>query len=377
MAWSHEIVGTVTGDRIAPVVLSENSWSVGMNANIGSGDSAIDAWSEDHAAYDQAFWDELLADNQVNARTLVGKQNGVTVWSHPIGDIGYDFKTGRFSLSHREITGIISERMFFEGNAYNPNAEITLGPYTREGMLRALARNATGGGYFGSVGPRYLPVHIDMPQSGGWTRKTRQHQMERPFDWMKDIAASESGLDFVFSPGWGGGQSGDVDFTGHQWVFHSAPLLNRSTHEYHVNAPESPVLKASRRTDTAEHATNVFAVGEGTGAARPVGRASTNQVPETTRVVQVRESNVSSLNALAAGLLSSRRIPSGVWDIELLADRVWSPMHGGDQDGLRPGSRLILHTNDRVKGSGVYELYVTGLSGGLGNSVKVECLELS
>lgn len=92
------------------------------------------------------------------------------------------------------------------------------------------------------------------------------------------------------------------------------------------------------------------------------------------RVINLgQEESVDSLTAAAVGEWSAVRVPTEVWSIQLNADAVLAPMHGGVNDGLRPGSRLVLRFHDDpVLGSGVREFYVVGLSGGLDSVVTVE-----
>lgn len=369
--WSHELVGTVTGDRIHAVELSSNSWAMRMNGHIGSGESTVETRDPMYAAFSPAFW---MEHTRPWHRTLVGKYLGGPVWAHVITSRSYNPLTGTLKLQHEEIGALVKKRLFFPASSYSKNASLSFSNYTREGMLTAVARHACGGGYWADVSPLRLPVHFSTGQSGSWSKTTLQHEFEHPWDWMTDIADGEPGVDFVFSPGFGTDSTAAGEISGFQWVFHTGNPLDRSTHEYFLGVPESPVLSAEVTWDAVDHATAVFALGEGQGSARPVGRYATAGTPEIPRVISLgQESNASSLVSAAQGELTVVRESPEVWSIQLHADRVLAAMHGGPRDGLRPGSRLVLWVhNDPVLGTVRREFYVIGITGDNSPTVTVE-----
>lgn len=368
--WSHEIVGVSTGDRYQEIELASNSWAARMNDQVGNGSSTIQTTDPVFAAWSSEFWLDLT---KPWSRVIVGKWDNAPVWAHVITGRKYNPLTGVLSLEHAEIGELLKKQLFFPVGSYSANARMDFTGYTRQGMLTAVARHAAGGGYWADQGPRRLPIHFDEAQSGSWNKSTLQHEFEHPWDWMADIANGEPGVDFVFSPGFGGDSAEDGLISGFQWVFHAGAPMSRSTHEYVVGAPASPVLAAEVAWDAAEHATGVFALGEGQGSARPVGRYATAGTPEIPRVITLgQESNASSLVSAAQGELQAVRTPAEVWSIQLRAEAVLAAMHGGPRDGLRPGSRLILHFDNPVLVFGSREFYVTGMSGDLAETVTVE-----
>ena len=369
--WTHEIVGTVTGDRLQNITLASNSWAVRMNGQIGSGESVIETSDPMYEGWSDEFWMDIT---KPWARTIVGKYQNGPVWGHVITGRSYDLASGQLRIRHAEVGELLKKRLFFPVTGYSNSAFVEFGPFTRAGMLTSVARHACGGGYWADVTHRRLPVHFDTPATGGWTRRTYQHEFEHPWNWMTAIADGDPGVDFVFAAGFGSDSGEGGEIAGFQWVFHTGSPIERSTHEYSVTAPESPVLSASIDWDAVDHATGVFALGEGQGSARPVGRVGSLETPEVPRVINLgQEASVASLDAAAMGEWSAVRVPAEVWSIQLNADRVLAPMHGGVNDGLRPGSRLVLQfQDDPVMGSGSREFYVVGMSGGLGSVVTVE-----
>ena len=373
--WSYEVVGPRTGTRYEDIVLASTSWQVRMNGQVGSGSSVIEtrdpvyeAWSGSYFRQNTMPWE----------RVLVGKWDGQPVWAHIITDRSFDFKTGRLTLQHAEIGALLRHRFFHHSAAYSPSASMTLGPYTRASLVKAMALEMCGGGYWGDPeSARRMPVHVDELFPGTVSLTTKQSEFEKPWDRMVAIAESDAPIDFVFIPQFGpdSGDAGPV--SGFQWQFLFGSPLNRPAQVYSLDAPNSPVVDVQVHDNGGEFASAVFALGEGYGDDRPVQRAGSLRVPELPRVVNYGKiSDPATLLSQAQGELEYAQDYPESWSLRMDAATVCAPMSGPGIAGIRPGSRLILDWRDRYFGIGNRELYVTAISGDGGDMVKVEVQQL-
>lgn len=368
---------TITGERIMPLRLASHSWSSRMNDQIGTGSASIQTRASDFDDFTPALWAEMR------------KPWGVTIttcWENTPFHSGvisgrptYAPRTGLLTLPHAEVGALLRKRLFFGAGAYWGTRELEFPNLSRKGMLVEVAKHAAGGGYDAPVGgslyPWRLPIHFPAAPAGAWSRKTRQHEFERPWEWMSGIAEEAGGEDFVFVAGFGTGADGVV---GHQWVMEvGSPLLELSVHEWSVTAPESPLVDPEVVWDAVDQQTGVFTVGKGIGSEMVVGMATPppggSRTPAMDTTISAKDvDSQSQADAMAAGELARTLRPVPVWTLKAKASTVLAGMHGGPSDGLRPGSRLRLTFDDRVLGSGVQELYVVGISGGMSDEVDVE-----
>lgn len=366
--WTYELCDTVTGERITPLVVEDARWTIRMGAQIGEGQVVIPTREKFYEKWTTSMWTSV---RKSWARVVVGKFNEQPVWAMLVGGRPkYNYSTGRLTLPLAEIGALLQRRLFFGAGLLGQSQ--SFGPYTRKGMFDAVARHVCGGGAGSPVGgsnsPWRLPVWIDLPAAGGWNRTTYQHQMERPWEWMVDIAETGGGLDFVFAPGfWSGGGSGGEMPTHFQWVLNSGASLERSVHEYVIGAPSSPVVDPETTWDASDQMTGMFALGEGYGADRPIGMATPSDsvvMPAMdVAFTSLRKSTLSALNEDATAKLARFRHPIETTPFSIRADAILSGMHGTDMDGLRPGSQVILHRDDVVTGRGTVEGPVVALSG--------------
>lgn len=378
--WSHEIVDVLSGERVMALSVSSSSWQARLNGQIGSGSTVVETRAAEHALVTTAMWRSL---REPWTRAVVGMWNGTPVWAHIISGAQYAPETGRLTLQHSEIGALLSKRLFFGAGAeYQPGRTHTFGPFTRQGMLIAWARHLVAGGAgtppSGSNSPWRLPVWFnDESASGNWTHTARIHEFERPWQRMIELTEEDSGPDFCYGPGFFSEGDGPTVF---QWVFHVSSQLSRSTHEYQVGADQSPVIDVQVSWDGSEQQTGVMVLGEGSGSARPVGTAvpvdSLVRPAMDTTVSMAQTKSVAALDSTAREFLKAHRQPAESWQFSLKADAVLAGMHGGDRDGLRPGSRVRLRFDDVVLGSGVREFYVTGVSGDMTDVVRVEAQTL-
>ena len=384
--WSWELADTVTGERGEAVHLSGNSWGLGMNSRYASGSSVIETRDSKNAKYSPAFWADL--ENEYKY-TLVGKWNGDPVWAHVIRESRYDAATGALTLQHAEISALVRQRFFWpHSTAYDPNARKSYTDLTRAAIMRAVCREACGGGFSAPVSQRRLPVLFDMLQDGHLSREFRQHEFATPWSVMTEYSDVDDGVDFSFEASFTANTSGDGQGTGFHWYFKTGSFgdvatgfqLRKSYLEATVSATNSDVLSAVRHRDGAAHATGVWVAGEGSGADRPVARSSTSTRPEVakffTATSRYRDRN-DLLDRLANSYTRSFGRGPYVWQLEMLPDRVLPTVDGSGVAGIRPGSRLILHhAGDGVLGTDQTELYVTAMSGGIDGSVTVEAQSL-
>ena len=384
--WSWEIADTVTGERLDAVHLAQSSWSLGMNSRYGSGSSVIETRDSKNAKYSAAFWANLETEYK---HTLVGKWNEDPVWAHVIKEVSYDVATGQFKMQHAELPALVSNRYFWPHNvAYNPNAVKSYTNLTRAALMRAVCREACGGGFSAPVSQRRLPVLFDMPQSGFISREFRQHEFVKPWSVMTEYSDVDDGVDFSFEASFTANTSGDGQGTGFHWYFKTGSFgdvesgfqLRKSYLEASVSTPGSDVLSAVRHRDGAAHATGVWVAGEGSGADRPIARSSTTTRPEVAKFFTA-SSRYRDRNDLLGRLANSYTRSFGrgpyVWALEMLPDRVLPSVDGPEPDGIRPGSRLILHhAGDGVLGADQTELYVTAMSGGIDGNIRVEAQSL-
>lgn len=375
---SFWLADTITGERIQRMPFAAHSWSSRMNDQIGSGQASIQTRAREFEDFTPALWAEMRRPWGV---TLAACWDDVPFHAGIIsGTPSYQPRTGLLTLPHVEVGGLLKKRLWFGAGTYSGTAKVTKTGLSRQGVLVEAARHAAGGGYPAAVGgstyPWRLPIHIPAPIAGTRTLESLQHEFERPWELMTSIPEEVNGEDFAFSPGFGTGTDGVVGF---QWVMHVGnPLLERSVHEWSVTAPNSPLENPEIVWDAAEQQTGVFVTGKGIGSEMVVGMATPPaggvRTPAMDLAVSAKDvASVSRANAIAEGELARLLNPVPVWTLRAKSEAVLAGMHGGPNDGLRPGSRLRLTWDrDPVLGSGVQELYVVGISGGMSDVVDVE-----
>ena len=373
--WSYEVCGPRTGRRYHDVVLASTSWDVRMNGQVGSGTSVIETRDPVYAAWSGSFFRQNTLPWE---RVLVGKWNEEPVWAHIITDRSFDFKTGRLTLQHSEIGTLLRSRFFHHSSSYSASASMTLGPYTRASLVKAMVLEMCGGGWSvpeADWSSRRMPVHVGELAAGTVRLTTKQSEFEKPWDRMVEISESASPIDFTFEPGFGADPSGGgpSPYAGFEWRFRFGSPMTRSEHSYTVNAPKSPILDLQVHDNAGEFATAVFALGEGMGDDRPVRRAGSARVPERPSVVNYGKiSDPDRLLSQAQGELAYVQDFPDSWTMKMDAATVCAPMLGGNSDGIRPGSRINLEWNDRYWGIGSKELYVTSIKGDDSDVVSVE-----
>lgn len=372
--WTYWICDTITGKRLMMVQLSSCTWSRRMNDGIGTGSATLNVRAKQYESFTPSVWADLL---QSWGRVLVGCWNNVPVWAGLIKSPTYNVGSGVWTIPHFELGELLRRRLFFGAGTYSKTASLPFTNRSRQGMLVDVAKHVCGGGYEtvpSGAAPWRLPVHFPAAGTGTWSKTFMQHEFERPWDFMGRIADEAGAPDFVFEPGFGTGDSID----GFQWVFQTAaPRLARSVHEWVISAGQTPAIAPQVTFDADGQITGVFVLGKGMGDDMLVGQAPIsggNPVPamdsdEAEKTVD----SVSQLNNLAEGELARKREPVRVWSLKANAETVLAGMHGGVNDGLRPGSRVRLLTDDDpVLGSSVTELYVVGMSGDTSTQVTLE-----
>lgn len=382
--WQHWLFDVITGDRVCAFDVSpESSWEMRMNSQIGQHRLVIPTASKRNERLTVSDWGRFFTSWRYG---VVGLFEDAPVWAGVVSGEPTFSSDGTLSVPAAELPELLKRRLFFGAGAYWPERSETFGPYSRVGMFNAIVRHVCGGGAGakpgGGISPWRVPVWTDTPQSGGWTWTAEQHKFERPWQKLLEIAESGLGLDFVFAPGfWSGGSAGESD-RAFQWVLHAGQTLERSVHRFDLTAPKSPVSAWSVTADASQQETGVFLLGEGSGSARPVGMATPSdslRMPAMDIAVAApKQAGVSTLDGLAEQMLASYRHPRRVWTMTVDAEQVLAPMHGGDRDGLRPGSRVVADwSGHRVLGTGSQQLMVTGMSGSPGSrSVDVEVQSL-
>lgn len=377
MAWSHWICDTVTGSRIMRVEVSAASWSRRMNGGIGSGQVTVNVRASQYAAFTPEVWADLRTSW---SRTIVGCWDDVPVWAGLIKSPRYRPQSGELVLPHFEVGELLRRRLFWGAGTYSATATRAFTNRSRHGLIVDVAKFVCGGGYEAPVegiAPWRLPVFFPAPGTGGASRTAEQKMFEKPWDWITDISEESGAPDFVFEPGFGTGN----DINGFQWVFHIGTPLERSVHEFHLQAGQSPLVDVELVEDASEQQTGVFALGEGMDEDMLVGQATvaTGSVTPAMDVSLPYKhlTSVGALNAAAEGQLAALREPIPVWSFRVRADTALAGMHGGLNDGIRPGSRVrLLSSGDPIVADGVTEFYVTGMSGDMSDLVSLEVQRL-
>lgn len=374
--WSHRLAYTVSGEWWAPLELESSSWSQFLNAGVGSGTSTLRARSSFYSAWSRDMFRELLL-SPAGRFTLVGLWDDVPVWGHPVMGADWQPQSGVVSLHHRELGGLLSQRYFFPASErIQPTRYVEFGNRSTRGMLTAVVQHVTGGGASAAVpsagASRRLPVWFsEQPQPGGWTRRSYQHEFTKPWSWMQEIADLEVGPDWWFAPGtWSGSDDGSAR-TAFQWVYYVGQPLELSRQEHHLHAPESGLLNPEIGFDGGF--TGLFGLGSGMGVSRPASRAyrtGGGVVPE--RVGEVAFSTdeaLASVQNRTVGAWARLGRVAESWSLTMRAETV---LPGLSQGGLRPGSRLVIHTDDDLVLLGRREFLVSGMSGDLSGLVTVE-----
>lgn len=374
MVRTVEVCSTVTGERLAVLPATSCTWALRMNGQIGTGDAAFHTKAAEFDRFSSAQWSNFI---RPRARTIVVREDGRPFYAGIItGKPTHNPITGELKIPHAEIGELVKGRLWFDPATYDKKAKRTLTDLSRQGVLVELTRIMMGGGYPAPVaGPVSDRIPIFIPSAIPGTRDVEafQHEFATLWESITAIPDEVNGEDFVFAPGYGA--------QGLQWVMHVGnPQLNRSSHEWHVNAEQSPLTDATVTWDEVQRYTSLAALGKGTGSEMIVGTTSATPAagspvtPAVHGVIPAKDvEKQSQIDAIAAGAIRSSQWSPQLWTIKARADAVLMPMLGEPSDGIRPGSRLRLRwTADKILGTGYADRYITGVSGDLGDEVTLE-----
>lgn len=240
--WS---VSTKTWADRVELFPSSCGWSRTMNA--GSGGSAEFQLSDPTvAAYAN------LEDLYPGQRAIVVDYDDVVVYAGIVWEANYDRDTMKLSVSHSDIWSLFDLRLISAVRDQNiVNWQQTFSGMEYDTIIKRLVQLAVSGS------GRNIPMNYEDDYSGGRSRTYYGYNLDTLMDAMQEIMDLSDGPDVDFRPEWDG--TGGVRFT----VRTGELTLNEI--ELNFSAPKASAKGLWIKTSAQSLATQVFAVGEGSG----------------------------------------------------------------------------------------------------------------
>jgi hypothetical protein len=240
--WS---VSTKTWADRVELLPSSCSWSRTMNA--GSGGSATFNLSDPTV---RAYAN--LTELYPGQRAIVVDYDDVVVYAGIIWDTSYDRDTKKLTVSHSDIWSLFDLRLISAVREQEVvNWQQTYSGLEYDTIIKRLVQLATTG-----TG-RSIPMNYETDYPGGRSRTYYGYNLDTLMDSMQEIMDLSDGPDVDFRPEWDG--AGGLQFT----VRTGELTLNEIELNFSADQPAATGLWI--KTNAQNLATQVFAVGEGSG----------------------------------------------------------------------------------------------------------------
>ncbi|MDR4533206.1 hypothetical protein [Glutamicibacter sp. PS] len=280
-----------------------------------------------------------LTDTYPGQRAIVVDYDGVVVYCGIVWTARYEYDTQILTLRHEDIWSLLDARLISAVRDENiPNWEITYSGLEYDTIIKRLVQAATTG-----TG-RGVPMVYEDDYTGGRSRTYRGYDMDTLLDAIEEMMDLDDGPDVDFRPEWDG--AGGVRFT------LRTGDLSLNTIEVDFAADQTQAMGLWIETDASDVATQVFAVGEGSGKkttkspgllVRESQSANISEYPAMERVEQFKNiKKGADLYDHAASALVARNGAVRQAGFELKLD---SPILGNLWE-LRPGTIIRWYMRD-------------------------------
>lgn len=278
------------GDRVE-LDVSQANWAVAMNAE-SSGSARLMLSDPDVAEV------AGLQDLYPGQRALVIEFDGVVLYAGMIWEADYDHDTQELTIDHSDVVWSLLElRLLSEVRT----EAVVSWKHTISGVsFRTLVKRLVVLGTTGTA--RELPIVLPSDVSGGSTRTYYGYNTDTALEAIRDILDHESGPDLDFRPRWK--SDGTLEF-----VMRCGDLT-ASTVEIDFTADDPGARGLGIKTSARDLATQVFAIGEGSGLKMKVRESQSANIadyPQMERIEQFKNiKDTEDLYQAAASELVSR-----------------------------------------------------------------------
>lgn len=342
----YRVYTVSTATWLDKVEVSPASCSWARAVNEGSGGSAAFVLSDRDVA-------ATVAGGNLDpvTRCLVVEYESVVVYAGIIWESDYNFDTQTLTLQHEDIWSLWDLRLIAENRTSSmPSWKRTYSGLEYDTIIKRLAQLATNGA------GRSVPLVFEADYSGGRSRTYYGYNVDSFTDALEEIIDLVDGPDVDFRPEW------NPDRTGLQWTVRTGHMNpDNQVVEVNFSAPEPPARGLRVKTSARERATQVVAVGEGSGVDMKIRTAGGTGALSLERSVQ--EKNIkdgTQLSEFAQGDLSTRLVNLRQYSFEVPLN---SPIIGNLWT-LKPGMTLRWHvTGDPFLPAGWRDAMVLQYSG--------------
>lgn len=193
-----------------------------------------------------------LNESYPGQRMVVVDYDNVVVYAGIIWETDYQYDTQQLTLTHEDIWSLWDARLISEVRNENIiNWEKTYSGLAYDTIVKRVIQLAVAGS------GRGVPMVYEDDYPGGKSRTYNGYNLDTALDAMEEIMDLSDGPDVDFRPEWDG--NGGIRFT------LRTGDLSLNLIEVNFAAPEPPAQGLWIKTSARELATQVFAVGEGSG----------------------------------------------------------------------------------------------------------------
>ena len=344
------------GDRVE-LDVDTAPWAAAMNAESSGAASLV---LSDPDVAEVAGLDDLYPGQ----RALVIDYNGVVLYAGIIWEADYEYDTQELKIDHSDVVwSLLGLRLISEVRDQNiVGWKKTISGVSYQTMVKRLMVLATTGT------ARELPIVFPADVAGSIERTYNGYNTDVALDAIREIMDQDTGPDLDFRPRWK--SDGSLEF-----VMRCGDLT-AGTVEIDFTADDPGARGLGIKTSARELATQIFAIGEGSGVDMKVRESQSGNIadyPQMERVEQFKNIKLGTdLYQAAASELVSRNGTVRQLRCELnLASDAW------DVSMLQPGMVLRWYVrDDKYFSTGWREWVVLKYSGSIDSDwVKLEFFE--
>lgn len=320
---AYTVSTTTWADRMELVAI-QAPWARAKNGSAGTFRAQFHLTDPTHAAIANSG---ALAPIE---RCMVIEYEGVVVYAGIIWESTYLADTQSLTIAYEDIWSLWDLRLISE----NRTSAITGWKKTYSGMeydtiIKRLVQLGTAGS------GRIIPMVYEDDYSGGRSRTYYGYNVDTVLDAISEIMDLENGPDVDFRPEWE--SDGSL-----RWTLRTGDL-SLNTIEVHYSAADSAAKGLRRDISGQERATQMFAVGEGTGGDMKVAVAGGTGAFSLERIEQAKNIKTQTeLAGFAAAEMAPRRTPITQYSMDL---SISSPIIGNLWE-IRPGTLVRWYIQD-------------------------------
>jgi|GEM_PF-2397088 len=359
--WSFVICDTQTGAQLTPAFPASGSWA--RNLNVGASSSHVIRLGDvvnKTLGYRSCTvgWQHTLV-----VQRDYGAGFGVKPWIAYAGVITgrkRDETANTLTVRHTDIRGLLARRTTLGENGYGGDIDGGSDPILNM-TLDSIAARVIRDGLVGPTSNYALPIVLPAPVAGGISQTYYDYNFPFVDQILDDLQAWDGGPDTEFVPRWSDGNT-------LEWVFRSG-YLTGGVFEWVMATENNGLVDVAHDEDASKQATDVYAVGKGSGMDMKVkwARLTSSPLPALVRVQQYKAIDVDAdLQSHANGDLNSYKTPTNQWELSIWADGPYQLSQ------LVLGSTLKLYyQGDDYEPDGWVVLRLIGFAGDMTDKVKL------